>query len=264
MADEDREHDGPSLELPSFGLRRKRRARTAATHERPTEPIAAQPPVTEPPVTEPPVTEPEPPAVEPEPPLVEPEPTPATQARPRVAEEAPVPARTGHRPVATGAPVGHDSSNNAGDDPADEAGHGPQETSERRRGPALPAIGGMPASIVTGLLVGVITVGLTWASQRLCEVTRGTSSCGGPGFLLLVAILIAMVLLGGALLRAWAVPDPTSTSFLAVGLLAVVTLLFLVDVLFSWWMIIVIPLIAMGTFALSHWVTTALVEPDER
>ena len=39
-------------------------------------------------------------------------------------------------------------------------------------------------------------------------------------------------------------PDPGSTSFLAVGLLAVVALLFLVDVLFDWWMIIVIPVVS--------------------
>ena len=51
-----------------------------------------------------------------------------------------------------------------------------------------------------------------------------------------------MVLLGAAAAaRLAASPDPGSTSFLAVGLLAVVALLFLVDVLFEWWMIIVIP-----------------------
>ena len=82
----------------------------------------------------------------------------------------------------------------------------------------------MAAAIVTGLLVGVLTVGLTGASQRLCEVLQGTSSCGNPGFILLVAIMIAMVFLGSALLRAFRVPDPGSTSFLAVGLTALVWL----------------------------------------
>jgi membrane protein implicated in regulation of membrane protease activity len=72
-----------------------------------------------------------------------------------------------------------------------------------------------------------------------------------------------MIYLGGALLKAFRVPDPGSTSFLAVGLLAVVALLFLVDVLFSWSMIIVIPVVAMATYALAHWVTTAFVEPAE-
>ncbi len=121
----------------------------------------------------------------------------------------------------------------------------------------------MAGAVITGVLVGIITVGLTWASQRMCEVVRGTSSCGGPGFFLLVAIMVAMVLLGAALLRAWGVSDPGSTSFLAVGLLAVVALLFLVDVLFSWWMIIVIPAVAVATFALSHWVTTSYGDAAE-
>jgi hypothetical protein len=112
--------------------------------------------------------------------------------------------------------------------------------------------------------VGLVIVGLTAASFRLCEVVKGTSSCGGPGLLLLLAIFGGAVFLGAGMLRAFRVVDPASTSFLAVGLLCVLSLLFLVDVIFAWWMIITIPLIAMGTFALSHWVTTALIEPADR
>ncbi len=58
------------------------------------------------------------------------------------------------------------------------------------------------------------------------------------------------------------VPDPGSTSFLAVGLLTVVALLFLVDLLFNWWMIIVIPCVTLLTFALSRWVTTSFADSD--
>ena len=137
----------------------------------------------------------------------------------------------------------------------------PRARRSRRR---LPGTGGLAAAVLTGLLVGVITVGLTWASLRLCEVARGTSSCGGPGFLLLLAIMVAMVFLGSLLLRVTGVAEPGSTSFLAIGLLAVLVLLFLVDVLFAWWMIIVIPLFSVLTFALAHWVTTAFVEPADR
>ena len=139
----------------------------------------------------------------------------------------------------------------------------PEPADDRpRREFALPSIGTRPASVVTGLLVGVLTVGATWGGLRLCEVVRGTSSCGNPGFLLLLAIVIAMVWIGSMLLRAWGVPDPGSTSFLGVGLLTVLALLFLVDVLFSWWMIIVIPVLSMLTFALAHWVATVFVETD--
>ena len=72
------------------------------------------------------------------------------------------------------------------------------------------------------------------------------------------------MLVGQVLLKAFQVPDPGSTSFLAVGLIAVVALLFLIDVILDWQMIIVIPLVGVAAFLLSHWVTTAFVEPADR
>ncbi|HEU4810721.1 MAG TPA: hypothetical protein VFT00_01145 [Nocardioides sp.] len=239
MADEDHEKDGPSLELPSLGFRRKRRAKDPAPEDE--QAIARE----ETPVEETQAAAPPEPA-----PVVED----APPARPLYADE--LERSDAEAPTEVVRPV-----------PADEVtpvpGPAPLEhvapTRRRRRAPS--SIGGMAAAILTGLLVGVITVGLTWGSLRLCELVQGTSSCGNPGFLLLVAIMVAMTLLGSLLLRVWGVPDPGSTSFLAVGLLAVLTLLFLVDVLFNWWMIIVVPLFAVLTFALSHWVTTAFVEP---
>jgi hypothetical protein len=123
----------------------------------------------------------------------------------------------------------------------------------------------MTAAVLTGVVVGLVTVGLTWGSLKGCEVTRGTATCGGgPGLLLLVVIVVVAALLGAALLRAFRVNDPGSTSFLGVALLTVVALLFLIDVLSSGWMIVVIPLVAAGTYALAHWVTTAFVEPGGR
>ncbi len=126
----------------------------------------------------------------------------------------------------------------------------------------LPALNPMTAALVTGAVVGVLMVGLTGLGFRFCELVQGAPSCGDPGFLLLLAIVIVMILVGKALMAAWDLQDPGSTSFLAVGLLAVVALLFLVDVLFNWWMIIVIPLVSMVCFALSHWVTTAFVDDE--
>ena len=116
---------------------------------------------------------------------------------------------------------------------------------------------------VTGLLVGVLIVALTAGSQRVCSAVKGTSSCGGPGFFLLVAILVVAVLVGATLLRGARVPDPGSTSFLAVGLLSVVALLFLVDQLFEWWMVIVIPLVSVATFAALALGDHDLIEPDD-
>lgn len=270
--------DGPSLELPSLGFgRRRRKQKTGEAGEvgerpqpgpdpaprdspttileaddlpgdRPAEARVETPVTPSAPVTaslQQPVEPPAPVTASVEPPVVPAatEPT-ATRTRPASPAEAAAPPLL----VEETAPEG--------------GAHAAPAPQRPRR--TLPAIGGMAAAAVTGVLVGVITVGLTWGSLHLCEVVEGTSSCGGPGFLLLVAIMVAMILLGSLLLRAWGVPDPGSTSFLAVGLLAVLALLFLIDVLFSWSMIIVIPLISAGTFALSHWVTTAFGEPTDR
>ena len=276
MADEDRGNDGPSLELPSFGLGRRKRKRSDSGDADATAPAAPAAPEPEPqPAPEPPATttmpaegrtgDDTPIAVTP--PAARksveqaPEP-PAQQAPPFFADEAPGAPLAPPPVTAEHSPEGATPTRRG--KPAKPAKPAKREKPARaRRQRSLPTVGGTVAAVITGLLIGVITVGLTWASQRLCEVVRGTSSCGGPGFFLLVAIMVAMVVLGAALLRAWGVSDPGSTSFLAVGLLAVVALLFLVDVLFNWWMIIVIPGVSVATFALSQWVTTTFIDPAE-
>jgi predicted acyltransferase len=75
----------------------------------------------------------------------------------------------------------------------------------------------------------------------------------------IMAVLIAA---GGFLLRLFHVPDPTTTSFLAVGMVAVISLLFLLDFLLSLWMLLVIPIIAVAMYLLAYWVTTAFVEGE--
>lgn len=144
----------------------------------------------------------------------------------------------------------------------------PEAAAEEEREPrpkrefSLPPLAARTAAAVTGLAIGILAVGLTLGSLRGCEAIKGTSSCGTPGFFLLVAIMIILVAVGSALLGAWKVTEPSSTSFLAVGLLAVIALLFLVRVIFSPWMIIVIPIVAVVTYTASQWLTS-LFEDDE-
>ncbi len=117
---------------------------------------------------------------------------------------------------------------------------------------------------LTGALVGLLLVGLTVGSLRVCEGVQGTSSCGsGPGLVLLVAILAISVSAGGLLLKLCGVEDPVSTSFLAVGLVAVLVLLFLLSFVESWQMALVVPALGAAMFALSHWVTTAVAAEVE-
>jgi hypothetical protein len=127
-----------------------------------------------------------------------------------------------------------------------------------------PMLDHYPAAVLTGAVVGLGMVVLTWLSLRGCEAIRGTATCGGgPGFLLLVGTFVVSVLLGNAILKSFKVPDPGSSSFLAVGLIAVISLLLLVDFLDHWAMLILIPLVSVGAFALSVYITKTLVEPAD-
>ncbi len=245
MPDDQRPDDAPSLEAPSLGRLFGRRKGKSADETPDAQPSAHHTPVTESGADETSTQAASTAATS----------TPATSTPARddspeetvVLEAAPTP------PAAP--PV---------EEPA-VAVPAPAAAAPAPKAPRAPlSIDGRVAAGVTGLVVGLLVVLLTAGSLRLCESVRGVSTCGGgPGFTLLVAVMVAMVLLGGTLLRLARVPDPMSTSFLAVGLTCVLSLLFLVDVLQEWWMVIVIPVMTVATFLLSHWVTTSVIEPAE-
>jgi hypothetical protein len=246
--------EGPSLELPSFGFRRKKKQRGAPAPPPPPVDVEPDPePEPEPERTHasaPPPAPPPPPEPAPEP-VPEPAPSPATEVRP-APERKPAPVGGGRRLFVEEAPSAAPEQEDA--EPGRRA----------RRRPMLPQLGAVPATLLTGLLVGLLTVGLVFASQGACELLRGTSSCGDAGFLLLLAVLVLAGWLGGTLLRALGVSEGGSTSFLAMGLVAVVLMLFLADELFRWWMVVVVPLVAMIAYVLAHRVSTAMVEPGGR
>jgi hypothetical protein len=199
MAEKD-SGDGPSLELPSFGLRRRRRDEQAVE------------PAPETPAAEPETTRSMPVAVDQQ----DPEP---------VSRPEPEPAR--------------------------------RKKKERRR-PTLPPL---PAAALTGAVVGLLLVGLMWAGLESCDFLIGTSSCGGGGVAMWLAILVLVVIVGRFLLRWFGLDEAGSTSFLGVGLTSVVVLLLSSRHLESPWMALVLPAVSAATYALSHWVTTAFVEP---
>ncbi|WP_222430406.1 hypothetical protein, partial [Nocardioides sp. J9] len=254
----------------------------AAVEETAAEPVpeAVVDPVVEPePVVEPtPDPEPEP-VVEPEPVEPEPEPEPTTVLEPVEA----APAAAVQKPAAKEKPAAEEPAAGkpaprkpalkkpalkrpAATEPA--TGPGIDADLEDAEIAALasqePLLTTYRAAAVVGLVVGAAMVVLTFLSLRGCEAVRGTSSCGGgPGFLLLVATFAVCVLLGSALLRTFQIPDPGSSSFLAVGLVAVVALLFLIDVLDHWSMLVVVPLLSVGGFLASVWVTKTFVEPAD-
>jgi len=129
---------------------------------------------------------------------------------------------------------------------------------------SLPALGPLPAAALTGVVVGLLAVGLTWLAERGCVALRDTSSCGDPGLLVLLAIVVVVGLAGRALLGALRVPDPGSTSFLATALMAVLAMLFLMGSLADTWMLVVLPVLGAVTFAVAQWVTSTHTSPGDR
>lgn len=128
------------------------------------------------------------------------------------------------------------------------------------RFPELPPL---PAVLLVGLVVGLAAVLLTYGSLRLCDAATGTASCGGgPGLLMLLAIVITLTYLGGWLLRGFGIDDAGSTSFLAVGLVTLVAMLFLVDSLDERSGAVAVPVVTVLAYALSWRVTAALVDAN--
>ena len=228
---------------------------SAAMGQHSTPPVA--PPVAQP-VTEP-VTEPaSEPLTQPMPPQTDDD---ATQPGRRAVTTTPaaVPAPGAGKPSFVDRVMGGHRKGEAGHDDA-----GQEQVPRQRRASrdfTLPPLAARVAAIVTGAVVGVFGVVLTYVLLLTCEGIRGTSSCGRPGFFLLLAVLALMVLLGAVLFKAWRQPDPGSTSLLAVGVVVVIALVVLIDVIFSPWMFVVVPIVSVGAFVLSHWVTTRFIEP---
>ncbi len=133
---------------------------------------------------------------------------------------------------------------------------------ERRRLPTI-ALSGPRAAATTGVVIGGLAVLLSWVATSACDVVRGTPSCGGgPGLLILLALLVVLAYAGSLVLRVFGVPDAGSTSVLAVGILAVLVLVFLLGSIDEWWMVVAIPLTAAIGYCASWWVT-ASVRTDE-
>ncbi len=142
----------------------------------------------------------------------------------------------------------------------------------RRKSPAAPAEAttspteepaaraSSTAALAVGAAVGLLGCVLTWVGLQGCELVTGTDSCGGPGLLVLVLILVAMVAAGAAALRLLGVRDAATLSLLGVGLLATTALVFLTGYLDEPWMFLVVPGLTSLCFGAANWVTTRSVD----
>jgi hypothetical protein len=141
----------------------------------------------------------------------------------------------------------------------------PEEPVRRREPRRLPtvALPGLTAAAVTGVAIGVLAVLLAWLAGAGCSAVRGTSSCGGAaGLPLLLAGLVLLAWVGSLLLRALGVADAGSTSVLAVGIMAVLVMVFLLGSLDEWWALVAVPVVAAIGYGASWWVTSSVVGGD--
>ena len=142
----------------------------------------------------------------------------------------------------------------------------PPPAPEPRPGPRrLPSVqvSGLPAASLTGVAVGGLAVLLAWLAGVGCEAVRGTSACGGgPGLLILLVVLVVLTWAGSLLLRVLGVPHAGSTSLLAVGILAVLVLVFLLGSLDEGWALVAVPVASAISYAASWWVTAAVSDDD--
>jgi hypothetical protein len=142
--------------------------------------------------------------------------------------------------------------------PTREVPPAPEPDPESDRSFPRVAVTGLPAATLAGVAVGVLAVVLAWLTGVGCEAVRGTSACGGgPGLLVLAVVLALLAWAGSLLLRLLGVPHAVSTSVLAVGILAVLVLVFLLGSLDEGWALVAVPLASVVAFGASWWVTTA-------
>jgi hypothetical protein len=104
------------------------------------------------------------------------------------------------------------------------------------------------ASVVTGVLVGLASVGLGVAALAIFSDVRGVSSGGGRwGSLTFVLVAFVAFILGDLLLSAFGSTRPGLTSFLGVVLTIVAILGVFLDLADSQWALVLIP--ALGALA---------------
>jgi len=230
MSDQDQ---GPSLELPPLGFRRKKAEPEAAEPESTPQEVAESD--TE--FSEPAVQAAEPPAVDE-----------STQVMETVAEPAAEePTHVVH--VTESAPARRAR--------AAKAPKPPKEPKEARAARAR-----WLGAAVIGLVAGFALVGLVGVTLQACDAARGNTSCGGPGLFVLFIILALITVGATRLLRWWGFGDAGTVAFLGIALTAIVVLVFLTADLQSLSMVLVIPVLTGLAFVLSDWVSATMSDAD--
>ena len=93
----------------------------------------------------------------------------------------------------------------------------------------LPLLSPLRAAAITGVVVGLLAVGLGWLSYELFSATRGTSAGGGWGALVLVVVAFVTFAVGELMLGGFGVDHGRFISSMSVMLVLVVVLMFFLE-----------------------------------
>lgn len=232
------------LAAPSFGFKKKRGGTKPANTE-PETASAEKTQVLE--KTTPPVIAPESPAEKPaKQPKPAPEPSPKAADKPAKKPKAEKPPKPAKKPKAPKPPR------------EPKAAKQPKDPSQRRINFGTPS--GLSAAVMIGAIVGALMALAVWFSGTVSQWTRGTSSLGDKGAIILIAVFALAVVVGGYLLRLAGARSPFTISFLGSALVAVLSMLFLTDVFNHAWGVIIVVILSAAAYALAHWVTTTYID----
>lgn len=130
----------------------------------------------------------------------------------------------------------------------------------------LPHLSPVRGAAVTGLIVGLMSVGLGRAFYALFTVTLGTTAGGRWGFLAVVFIAFVAFIVGELLLSGFGVPHGRSISILSLFLVLLAILVFFLDLSSGIWAALIVPILAVLAYVISAGVITiaAAEKNDQR
>ena len=121
----------------------------------------------------------------------------------------------------------------------------------------IPHIDPRAATLFTGAVVGLISVGLGLGALEIFNAVRGVASGGGQwGSLTFVVVTFIAMVIGYLLLHAFGTPQAGLTSFLGVVLTIVAILAFFLGLADSRWALILVPVLNAVTYLVAHWLLT--------
>jgi hypothetical protein len=118
----------------------------------------------------------------------------------------------------------------------------------------IPHLHPLLAAAITGIVVGLVSVGLGLAALAIFSEVRGVASGGGRwGSLTFVVVAFIAFALGELLLSAFGSTQARLTSFLGVVLTIVAILSLFLGLADTRWALVLVPLLGAVTYAVAHW-----------